>query len=290
MKFKGTLVLLICCLLGACSWNQEYQPQPSGLLFKLLTLSESKKRIQKNHFVQFRISSPIEQDSIISKRLFIQIPEKSKNGGIVEALSLLNEGESGKFKTNMVKIERSLLKMTNFPHWRGDTLVSFEIAIDKIFSTNEFEESKKEFIHWLRQEEVKATIFEKESAIIRKYKSEKNDTFQMSQTGLQFRKIKITDGTSVRFGTHVKINYKGKFIDGHVFDDLYAPEKALDFYIGQELQVIKGIEEALLLMNEGEEMEVILPSWLAFGKTGSSTGIVPPNTPVVYLIRLQEVY
>jgi FKBP-type peptidyl-prolyl cis-trans isomerase len=287
---KYSVILLASLLILNSCWKTEYEPQASGLLFKLLTFSDSPKRIQSNHFVQFKIASPITKDSTLSKRLFIQVPEKSMKGGIIEALSLLKEGESGRFKTPVIKIERNILKMTEWQHWRGDSLVTFEITIDKIFSPDEFEKSKANFINWLRQEEVTATIFEKETVEMNAYEQNQAVSFEKTKSGLRYRKLKETNQTQTRFGTFVKIRYEGRFLDGYVFDDTYSKRDPLDFYIGQELQVLRGVEEALLLMKEGEELEVILPSWLAYGKTGSSTGIVPPNTPLVYKITLLEVY
>ena len=41
-------------------------------------------------------------------------------------------------------------------------------------------------------------------------------------------------------------------------------------------------------MREGELSLFILPSAIAFGATGSSTGIVPPYTPVIFEIELLE--
>lgn len=287
---RYSFVFMFSLLLLSACWKTEYEPQPSGLLFKLLAFSDSPKRIQSNHFVQFKIASPLSKDTTISKRLFIQIPEKSLKGGVIEALSLLKEGESGRFKTPAIKIEQNIIKMTKWHHWKGDSLVTFELTIDKIFSPEEFEKSKANFISWLRQEEVAATIFEKETALMNDFEAKHDADFKMSKSGLRYRCIQQSNGTQARFGTYVKIKYEGRFMDGYIFDDAYSNREPMDFYIGQELQVIRGIEEALLLMKEGEEYEVMLPSWLAYGKTGSSTGIVPPNTPLVYKIKLLEVY
>ena len=90
------------------------------------------------------------------------------------------------------------------------------------------------------------------------------------------------EGKKISFGTAVSIQYKGSFLSGEVFNNTIGTKQFLDFYIGQEMQVLKGIEEALLLMRDGEKMALLLPSWLAFGEDGNSTGIIPPNTPVYY--------
>jgi FKBP-type peptidyl-prolyl cis-trans isomerase len=39
-------------------------------------------------------------------------------------------------------------------------------------------------------------------------------------------------------------------------------------------------------MNEGAKAKFIIPSHLAYGEDGSSTGIIPPYTTVIYEIEL----
>jgi FKBP-type peptidyl-prolyl cis-trans isomerase len=52
------------------------------------------------------------------------------------------------------------------------------------------------------------------------------------------------------------------------------------------MQVIGGLEEAIGRMREGEKALIILPSELAWGEKGSSTGIIPPFTSVIYELEL----
>ena len=42
-------------------------------------------------------------------------------------------------------------------------------------------------------------------------------------------------------------------------------------------------------MREGEKAKIIIPSQLAFGENGSSTGIVPPYTSVIYEVTMLKV-
>ena len=62
--------------------------------------------------------------------------------------------------------------------------------------------------------------------------------------------------------------------------------RALDFQLGKPDQVIRGIEIALHHMRPGGEVRLVIPYYLAFGPEGSSTGIVPPYTTVVYRVKL----
>ena len=78
--------------------------------------------------------------------------------------------------------------------------------------------------------------------------------------------------------------------NNHVFDT-NGPEDAppFSFVWGEDGQMIPGIINALSHMKAGGKAKIILPSPLAFGANGSSTGIVPPHTPVIYEVELISV-
>jgi peptidylprolyl isomerase len=49
------------------------------------------------------------------------------------------------------------------------------------------------------------------------------------------------------------------------------------------------MQYALSLMKAGERALVYMPSELAFGESGSSTGIIPPKTPIYFDINVLQV-
>ena len=53
--------------------------------------------------------------------------------------------------------------------------------------------------------------------------------------------------------------------------------------------MIKGLEEAIGMMREGEKSLFILPSELGFGNQGSSTGIIPPFTSLIFEVEILKV-
>jgi len=82
--------------------------------------------------------------------------------------------------------------------------------------------------------------------------------------------------------------YKGYFLDGTLID--YTPNNwAFEFVLGQEGQLIDGLQLALYKLKKGEKAKIILPSPLAFGEKGSSNGAVPPYTPLVYQIEIVDI-
>jgi FKBP-type peptidyl-prolyl cis-trans isomerase len=95
-------------------------------------------------------------------------------------------------------------------------------------------------------------------------------------------------GPRIQSGDLVTLAYTASFLDnGRVFDRRSAQDGGLTFRLGDPDQVIKGLEIAAhLLPRQGSGGRFILPAELAFGPLGSSSGIVPPWTPVQYEIQV----
>jgi FKBP-type peptidyl-prolyl cis-trans isomerase len=100
--------------------------------------------------------------------------------------------------------------------------------------------------------------------------------------------IERGNGPKVEKGTMLSLAYKGSFLAGHAFDSV-SVTSPMQFKYGDTGQIISGLDRALKTMREGEKAKIIIPSQLAFGNNGSSTGIVPPYTTVVYEVTLLKV-
>jgi len=106
---------------------------------------------------------------------------------------------------------------------------------------------------------------------------------QTTATGLRYMIYKKGNGKPVNMGDKVKINYKVKLITGvvcYTSDD----DGALEFLTGKA-EVINGLEEAVLLMHEGDRAKVIIPSHLAYGLLGDEEKI-PKRATLIYDIEL----
>ncbi len=95
-------------------------------------------------------------------------------------------------------------------------------------------------------------------------------------------------GPRVQSGELVTLAYVARFLDnGNVFDRRSVEDGGLTFRLGDPEQVIKGLEAAAhLLPRQGGAGRFIFPAESAFGPRGSSSGIVPPWTPVEYEVRV----
>ena len=100
-------------------------------------------------------------------------------------------------------------------------------------------------------------------------------------SGLQYRVIKPGAGASPTANDVVNVTYKGWLIDGTVFDET-PPGQTATFPAGA---LIPGWVEALQLMKEGDEWEIVIPSELGYGANGAG-GVIPPNQTLVFNMAL----
>jgi len=70
---------------------------------------------------------------------------------------------------------------------------------------------------------------------------------------------------TVKTGNKVKVEYVGKLDDGSVFDSSEDHGKPLEFEVGSG-RVIKGFDDAILGMNEGDEKEFTIQPAEAYGQ------------------------
>lgn len=97
------------------------------------------------------------------------------------------------------------------------------------------------------------------------------------------------EGRLIRYGDEVSISYKGRFLNGYVFDNTDDKGISPTFRFGEDYQLIEGVESGLKGLREGESVKIILPSRRAFGEEGSLAGIVPPYTAVVFDIKILNI-
>ena len=113
------------------------------------------------------------------------------------------------------------------------------------------------------------------------------DGVKVTKSGLQYIVLKEGTGAVPTRTSTVSTHYRGKLIDGTVFDNSYEGEepteddKPASFGV---TQVIKGWTEALQLMKVGAKYRLFLPSELAYGENGPPG--IGPNSVLVFDIEL----
>ena len=286
-----SILIFVLTFISCSNKFKGYSEKSSGLFFKLETIEDVEKRIQKNNYLQFKYSFKDYSGSLIDEsRILLKVNDVFPTGGIVEALSLMNEKEKASAIFPMAKLREELDGSFAHNHLHDSVLLYAQLKIDSIYSEDEFLLAKQKFISWLNEVETSDFDVIKEENLMNAFEESQKISMERTATGLRYIFLNKGGGEGSSYGKRVEVKYTGKFLDGNKFNSTEVlPNQYQDFYLGQEMQVIKGIEEALLFMKEGDVALLLIPSWIGFGKNGSSTGIVPPMTPTVYEVELNKV-
>ena len=103
--------------------------------------------------------------------------------------------------------------------------------------------------------------------------------------GLLYRVLKSGSGQSPTASSTVVVDYEGRLIDGTVFDSSYRRGESTEFPVNG---VIQGWQIALKAMKPGDEWEIYIPAYLAYGENGSGSNI-PPASVLVFKVALHSV-
>ena len=103
-------------------------------------------------------------------------------------------------------------------------------------------------------------------------------------SGLQYRII--NPGGEVKPGPQdtVWVRYKGSLLDGTIFDEVKDDASPIRLTLNG---VIPGWTEGLQLIGEGGEVELYIPSDLAYGEQGNQA--IGPNSTLVFDVKLSSI-
>lgn len=114
----------------------------------------------------------------------------------------------------------------------------------------------------------------------------KKEGIKTLESGLQYKVISKGKGKSPKPTDKVVAHYEGRLINGKVFDSSIKRGSPATFPVNQ---VIKGWQEVLQLMHEGDKWQVFIPAQLAYGAQSPSPDIGPNSTLIfdIELINIQ---
>jgi FKBP-type peptidyl-prolyl cis-trans isomerase FklB len=106
-----------------------------------------------------------------------------------------------------------------------------------------------------------------------------------TKSGLQYRVIKPGAGRSPGPADTVTVQYRGTLVDGQQFDSSYDRGEPATFPVSG---VIAGWTEALQLMKEGAQYQLVIPPNLAYGDRGAGD-VIPPGATLVFDVELVKI-
>lgn len=294
MKLSHFLAPVLLAIAVAGCFNENkwpgYSVTASGLHYKLHKFGDGSRMPLEGEFLVLRMAYRTEKDSVFidtyssshDGRITVPFTRAPFLGSFEEGIAMLHEGDSATFIVSADSLFRKVFRVPMPFFVREGDMVKVDVKLEKILS-------EKEYI----QQQEKASAAEEdrdmeEQKLLMSYVQEHHHGLAPLDNGIYYIPLKEGEGAIAERGKTVIISYKGSFLNGKQFDAT-SGKSPLEFTVGEQGQVIKGLERGICLMREGGKAKFILPSQLAYGATGSSTGIVPPYTSVVYEVELHKV-
>lgn len=110
----------------------------------------------------------------------------------------------------------------------------------------------------------------------------------ITPSGLRYIVLEESSGPKPIPGRSVLVKYEGSLLSGVVFDSSDIQGHPLEFETGTD-QAIKGFEEAVIDMREGEKRLVIIPPELGYGSRSVGNGLIPGNSFIIFEMELYRV-
>jgi FKBP-type peptidyl-prolyl cis-trans isomerase FkpA len=282
------LLLAIVLLVSSCSKTSSkfpgYSMTNTGIHYKLISLGDGSIKPEVLNYITVNISYRTTKDSVFFQGLRkFQLTPPKYSGSIDECFLMLAFGDSASFYFPADSFFVRTLE-TSLPRFisKGD-LMRVEIKMMDIQSEKQYLLEKEAFLNWIND------FGDYEKVILKQYMDGEKLSIAPTTSGLYYLPVSKTNGKNVVVGDTVTVHFEGRFFNSKIFDSTKKRNEPFQFVYGQKWQVIDGLEEAIGMMKEGEKSIFIIPSRLAFGENGSSTGIIPPFTSLVFEVELIEV-
>lgn len=197
---------------------------------------------------------------------------------VIDSIANVEKGPQDKPKTDIV-----LEKVSVFT--KGDEYKNYDAAAIFNEGKGKIQENNKAATAKIEADKKKKA--EEFAANQQKLVDDLKAGMQVTPSGLYYKITKTTDGIAPQRGDEVAVHYAGKLVDGTEFDSSFKRNQPIDIPIGVG-QVIKGWDEGIMLLKEGEAATLLIPSELGYGSAGAG-GVIPPNAWLMFDVELVNV-
>ncbi len=204
--------------------------------------------------------------------------EVVKGQNVIDEIANVEKGPQDKPKTDVV-----LEKVSVFS--KGDAYKNYDAA--KTFNEGKakIQENNRVILEKIEAEQKRKE--DEFAANQQKFVDQMKEGMQSTPSGLYYKITKTTDGVKPNPGEKVSVHYAGRLVDGTEFDSSFKRNQPIEIPIGVG-QVIKGWDEGIMLLKEGETATLLIPSELGYGSRGAG-GVIPPNAWLVFDVELVHV-
>jgi len=208
-----------------------------------------------------------------TKKLVSKVDSVSYAIGVNVGLNMRNQE---------VKIDADVLAMGVADAMSADLDKPFRLTEEQL--NNVFNRLQQEVMarQQERMDKVKKENLDAANAFLEKNKADSNVVTTAS--GLQYRIIEEGAGKTPTSQSTVVVHYRGKLLDGKVFDSSFERGEPARFKLEG---LIQGWIEGIQLMKVGATYEFFIPANLGYGEEGNPS--IPPNSLLIFEVKLIEV-
>ena len=302
--------------LAACNKGGDFSKTPSGIEYKVFksngkgydareigadgdaTYKERIGKVMALH-VEYRTG----KDSILFNsrkqqmgfpvRVPLDTVRKAQKGGLEEAISLLQPGDSAIFRFNVDTIFAKSFRQPVPPFMQkaGKTMTMY-VKVDKVQTRDEAMadvqkmqvEQQKKMMAYAEQQ------LKKDDVKLQEYIKKNNLTAQKDPSGVYYVVTSAGNGPKPKQGQIVAVQYKGTLLEnGKEFDSSAKGNagKPIEFPIGVG-QVIPGWDKAIPQLTKGSKATLLIPSSLAYGQRGAGANI-PADAILRFDVELVDI-
>lgn len=272
-KIKNLLWVMLAGagMLAACG-KTSYKKTPGGMPYQLFR-SKDTQQVRNGSFVKLALVQKINDSVLFTTEkglpVYLLISNQERPYDIAELWTSLHLGDS-LITTQMMDtfIKRSPESIPK-EFKNGDRIIT-HVKVLEIFATDSLARAD--------EEKLKNQIATAEIAEVEKYLADKKITAQKTPSGAYLQIIQPGTGNTPEAGNIVSVNYTGSSWSGVKFDSntdsAFGHVEPYTFPAGQG-RMIKGFDEAVLMMQKGAKVKVYIPSMLAYGPAGNPPKIKP---------------
>jgi FKBP-type peptidyl-prolyl cis-trans isomerase len=212
-----------------------------------------------------------------------RVKQPDFSGSVNHCFLCMKEHDSAVFIIPTDSFFKKTLNTAVPTYLHGAQEMKIAVFLSVIQTEEEYRKEKEIFLRWLND------FNEHEKALMQNYLRNAEIDAPPIEDGVYYLCQQEGTGARVQTGKLVTVQYEGYFLDGRKFDSTVEQGEPFQFVFGQENQVIDGLAKVISRMRAGEIGTAVIASGEAFGHNGSSTGIIPPFTTVVYRIEVLAV-
>ena len=286
MRARNTCILFFAfAMLSSCSERFEGFSELDDLTyFKLFRFGEG-VRFSDAQYAELSVSTGLYRESFISYEVGFgletkDLPNWTKSAALNQRLGDVKLGDSCAFRVPFAMIRNGIFdefSVDEIPV-HDTVMMNIHFSVDRMLDSLQYNSWMAELIRKGQEEEEKT---------LREVLTIKNEIDGLTfENGVFYQLGEAGEGDLLKGGDEIALALTGCFLNDSIFDTARDSASYLYFPIGKSDQVVPGIEQVLRKLRIGQTARVYCPSYKAFGRKGSSTGIVPPKTPVYFDIEV----